>query len=117
MQRRKSARHVNAANARWRAVRAQDERDNGIPDEPIIEDRRQPFDLPLAGAGFVDLRIEPRLGYVSWRAVDAATGQVLHCAAMCHRDNFSGIHGQRRAWSVRKMTELSALNETLRVML
>lgn len=82
MQRRKSSRHVNAANARWRAVKAQDERDDGIPDEPIIEDRRQPFDLPLSVAGFVDLRIEPRLGYVSWRAVDAATGQVLHCAAM-----------------------------------
>ena len=34
--------------------------------------------------------------------------------ASCHRDNFSGIHGQKRAWSVRKMTELVALNETLR---
>ena len=82
MQHRKSTRHVNAANARWRAVKAQDERDAGIPDEPIIEDCRQPFDLPLAGAGFVDLRIEPRRGYVSWRAVDVTTGKVLHCAAM-----------------------------------
>lgn len=82
MQRRKSPRHVHAANSRWRAVKAQHEREDGIPDEPIIEDCRQPFDLPLAAAGFVDLRIEPRLGYVSWRAVDAATGEVLHCAAM-----------------------------------
>lgn len=34
--------------------------------------------------------------------------------ASCHRDNFNGIHGQRRIWSARKMTELLALNETLR---
>lgn len=32
----------------------------------------------------------------------------------CHRNNFSGIHGQKRAWIVRKMDELSALNETIR---
>jgi len=32
----------------------------------------------------------------------------------CHRDGFLGIHGQKRAWSVRKMSELNALNETLR---
>lgn len=32
----------------------------------------------------------------------------------CHRGSFNGIHGQRRIWNVKKMTELSALNETLR---
>ena len=32
----------------------------------------------------------------------------------CHRDNFNGIHGQGRMWSVYKMTELKALNETIR---
>ena len=37
--------------------------------------------------------------------------------ADCHRGNFNGIHGQRRVWSAKKMTELVALNETLRKML
>lgn len=32
----------------------------------------------------------------------------------CHRGSFNGLHGQRRIWSARKMTELLALNETLR---
>jgi len=31
----------------------------------------------------------------------------------CHTSNFNGIHGQRRAWIVRKLDELSALNITL----
>jgi hypothetical protein len=44
-------------------------------------DIRQPFDLPLSSAGWVDLHIEPRRGYVSWRAVDPS-GAVLHCAAL-----------------------------------
>ena len=26
--------------------------------------------------------IEPRLGYVSWRAIDIESGEVLHCAAL-----------------------------------
>lgn len=38
--------------------------------------------MALAAAGYRDLRIEPRLGYVAWRAVDADTGEVLHCAAL-----------------------------------
>lgn len=33
--------------------------------------------------------------------------------ADCHRDGFLGIHGQRRAWAIRKMDELGALNITL----
>ena len=78
----KSARHVAAANARWRVDKAQAERDAGIPDEPMPADFRQPFDLPLKHAGWKDVRAEPRIGYVSWRLVDIETGEVLHCAAM-----------------------------------
>jgi len=69
---------------RYRAaeVHAQHERDDGIYDRPAFEDCRQPFALPLAAAGWRDLTIEPRLGYVAWRAVDTETGEVLHCAAL-----------------------------------
>jgi hypothetical protein len=31
----------------------------------------------------------------------------------CHRGSLLGIHGQRRAWTVRKMTEMDALNKTI----
>jgi hypothetical protein len=82
MQRRKSLRHQHAANTRWRAERAQAERDAGIPDREPEADAREPFDLPLKRAGFRDLRIEPRLGYVAWRAVDTDSGEVLRCAAL-----------------------------------
>lgn len=34
--------------------------------------------------------------------------------ADCHRGSFNGLHGQRRIWSAKKLTELLALNETLR---
>ena len=34
----------------------------------------------------------------------------------CHRGSVMGIHGQRRAWLIRKITELSALNETIRLL-
>jgi len=33
--------------------------------------------------------------------------------ADCHRGSFSGIHGQKRAWSLRKMDEIGALNITI----
>ena len=33
----------------------------------------------------------------------------------CHRDKRNGWHGERRMWAVYKMTELAALNETLRM--
>lgn len=84
MQRRKSRRHVIAAQARWRAAsdKAQAERDAGIPDRLPIVDCRQPFDLPLRLAGYRDLRIEPRVGYIAWRAVYVQTGEVLDCAAL-----------------------------------
>ena len=38
------------------------------------------------------------------------------CIALCpdcHRGSVMGIHGQRRAWAVRKMNELDALNVTI----
>ena len=79
MHRHKSPRHVRAANARWR--RAEAERDEGIPDLPMMSDMRQPFELPLSHFGWRDVVVEPRLGYVGWRAVDAQTREVLHCAA------------------------------------
>lgn len=34
--------------------------------------------------------------------------------ADCHRGPLLGLHGQRRAWAVRKMTELDALAVTIR---
>lgn len=83
MQRRKSARHVRAANARWRAAefRAQAERDAGIPDVPMPSDNRQPFDLDLRSAGGDLWRIEPRIGYIAWRAIDSG-GEIRRCAAL-----------------------------------
>jgi hypothetical protein len=35
----------------------------------------------------------------------------------CHRGSFNGLHGQRRIWGVKKLTELDVLNETLRAIL
>jgi hypothetical protein len=83
MQRHKSPRHVKAAKARWRAAEAQAEaeRTEGTPDVPMLDDCRQPFLMPLSHVGWRDVRIEPRLGYVAWRCVDAQTGEVLHSAA------------------------------------
>ena len=37
--------------------------------------------------------------------------------ADCHRGSFNGIHGQKRIWSVKRMDEMSALNETIRKIL
>ena len=83
MQRPKSRRHQKAANARWRAAaeRAQAERDAGIPDREDVPDFRQPFTLDLRSAGGDLWHIEPRLGYISWRALDEA-GEVKGCAAL-----------------------------------
>lgn len=38
------------------------------------------------------------------------------CVALCpdcHRGFLLGLHGQKRAWSIRKMTEMDALNKTI----
>ena len=32
----------------------------------------------------------------------------------CHRGPMMGCHGQKRAWAVRKVDELDALNETIK---
>jgi len=37
--------------------------------------------------------------------------------ADCHRGSFNGLHGQRRIWHTLKVTELSALNETIKTLL
>jgi len=31
----------------------------------------------------------------------------------CHRDGIFGLHGQKRMWAIKKMTELDALNLTI----
>ena len=80
MQRRKSTRHQRAANARWR--KAEQERADGIPDRQALVEHRQPIPLPLAHLGWRDVTLEPRLGYVSWRCRDDASGEVLACHAM-----------------------------------
>ena len=84
MQHHKSRRHVNAALCRWRSAewRAAAEREAGIPDRAPITDTRQPFTLDLKDVGFHDLRIEPRLGYIAWRARRIDTGEVVRCCAL-----------------------------------
>lgn len=84
MQRRKSQRHQIAAKARWRAaeIRAEAEHAAGIPDREPMQDIRQPFYLPFAHLGWRDVRIEPRLGYIAWRCVDADTDEVIACKAL-----------------------------------
>jgi hypothetical protein len=44
-------------------------------------------------------------------------GQQYTCIAVCyacHRSPFLGFHGQKRAWTIRKMDELDALNITIK---
>lgn len=31
----------------------------------------------------------------------------------CHQGGFNGIHGQRRVWNAKKLTEAKVLNETI----
>jgi hypothetical protein len=84
MQRRKSPRHVKAANARWRNAerRAQAERDAGIPDRAAPADQRQPITFDLSSYGGRRLRIEPRIGYIACRVIDDETGEIIDCAAI-----------------------------------
>lgn len=42
---------------------------------------------------------------------------VVALCADCHQGGFNGIHGQRRIWKVKKMTELDALNVTIKRLL
>lgn len=39
---------------------------------------------------------------------------VVALCKSCHQSGFNGIHGQRRIWSVKKITELDALAVTIR---
>lgn len=71
------AQRDRAAISRADAARAA-----GIPDPAPPDDTRQPFDLDLRGAGGRLLRIEPRRGFVAWRAVDVESGEVRHQAAL-----------------------------------
>ena len=68
MQRHKSQRHVNAANARWRRDAAQAERDAGIPDMPMPMDVRESIQLDLRSAGGDLWLIEPIAGKIAWMA-------------------------------------------------
>jgi hypothetical protein len=46
-------------------------------------------------------------------------GQHFTCVALCkecHQGPVMGWHGQRRAWAVRKMDELAALNRTVEML-
>lgn len=47
-------------------------------------------------------------------------GSQYTCIALCpdcHRNGLLGLHGQRRAWAIRKMDELDALAVTVRRLL
>ena len=47
-------------------------------------------------------------------------GQQFTAVALCpdcHRGGLMGWHGQRRAWAIRKMDELAALNVTIQRLL
>jgi hypothetical protein len=72
-----------SAQSRWRAAeaRAQAEREDGIPDRHPAAEWRSTCIIDLRGAGGPLLTLEPRAGYVSWRAVDQA-GNVIDCAAL-----------------------------------
>ncbi len=89
MQRRKSKRHVIAADARWRAAeaRAERERAEGIPDRQAMIDQRAPITLDLTSYGGPLLHIEPRPGHIAVRAIDDATGDRTVCAlkTLLHR--------------------------------
>lgn len=56
-------------------------RQNGRPARPKPIDRRAEFQIDMRSAGYKLLDVKPRRG-ISWACVDAATGEVLHCAAM-----------------------------------
>lgn len=104
MHRHKSRRHQRAAQARWRAaeLRAEAERQAGTPDREPYIDARATLMLDLSTHGGPRLRIEPRLGYISVRVIDADSGAVLHCCALktaLHRiaDSLPRTMSQRRA--------------------
>lgn len=72
---------MRAANTRWRSDKAQAERDAGIEDIPMPTDLRQPITLDLRPAGGELLVLEPCLGKIAWRALNAA-GEAVDKAAI-----------------------------------
>lgn len=80
MQKRKARRTISA-KVRWRCAElsADAARERGIPDRTDLDDARQPITLDLSSYGGPCLRIEPRLGYIAVRAIDAS-GAVRACA-------------------------------------
>ena len=42
---------------------------------------------------------------------------VVALCESCHRGPLMGLHGQRRMWAIKKMSELDALNVTVRRLL
>lgn len=74
---------VRTPAQRYRAAEAKGaaERAAGAPDR-TDEDARQPCTLDLRGAGGPVLVLEPRRGYHAWRQRDAASGELLDCAAL-----------------------------------
>lgn len=72
-----------SAAQRFRAqeAKAEAEREAGIHDRED-EDFRRPCMLDLSGAGGPRLVLEPRRGYVAWRARNADTGELVDCAAI-----------------------------------
>lgn len=39
---------------------------------------------------------------------------VVALCKSCHQGSICGLHGQKRAWAIAKMTEIDALNETIK---
>lgn len=70
-----------APSLRIATQKAQAERDAGIPDRAPA-DVREPISLDLRSAGGRNLRLEPRRGYIAWRAVDVDSGVVLEGGAL-----------------------------------
>lgn len=99
MQRRKSKRHQRAANARWRADRAQAERDAGIPDRPMPTDYREPITLDLRSAGGDLLVLEPCFGKIAWRLTGGSMHDRAALKTLLHRiaDSLPRQLGERAA--------------------
>ena len=70
--------------SRWRSaeLRASAERADGIPDRAPDTDMRSPLRFDLAAEGYRDVIVEPRIGYVAWRLLDAHSGKCIECAAL-----------------------------------
>lgn len=77
MQRRKSRRHVRAANARW----SKPQRREREPRDPIM-DARLPIVIDLRSWGGRLLRIDPEPGLIKGRMSDGEFGDEIAVAAL-----------------------------------